>query len=173
MADDAQVTAFIRANSATLYRAAFLLTGSAHAAEELVQDTLVVLYPKWDAVAGADSPVAYVRRALANRFLSSRRKASSRDVAQWEFPDAWDGRDLGESVATSAEIWQLLATLPERQRAAIVLRYFYDLPEADIGATIGCRPATVRTLVSRGLAALRSNYRPPTAAAAEPNGGGR
>jgi RNA polymerase sigma factor (sigma-70 family) len=53
------------------------------------------------------------------------------------------------------ELWDALATLPERQRTAIVLRYYADLPDADIAEALGCRPATVRTSLHRGLAALR------------------
>lgn len=155
---DVPVETFVRENAGALYRTAFMLTGSAHAAEELLQDTLVLLYPKWDKVAAAESPVAYVRRALANRFVSSQRRAWSHDVTVWELPDRWDGRDLSQSTADSIEVWRLLAGLPERQRAAVVLRYFYGLPEVEIGAAIGCRPATVRSLISRGIAAMRASF---------------
>jgi RNA polymerase sigma-70 factor (sigma-E family) len=159
MAEDSPAD-FIRAHSGSLYRTAFMLTGNAHEAEEVLQDTLVSLLPKWDKVAAADSPVAYVRRAIANRFLSSQRRSSSRDVTVWELPDGWDGRDLSESVTSSVQVWRLLGELPERQRVAMVLRYFHDLSEDEIGAAIGCRPATVRSLVTRGLTTLRDRHRP-------------
>jgi RNA polymerase sigma-70 factor (sigma-E family) len=158
MADDAAFEAFVREHSASLIRTAVLVTGSKHAAEELVQDTLTLLYPRWARVAAADQPLAYVRRSLVNRFISQRRRPGALDVAVWELPDGWDGTDLGETVAVRRTIWQLLGTLPERQRAAIVLRHFHDLPETEIAATLGCRPGSVRSLISRGLGSMRSAY---------------
>ena len=68
----------------------------------------------------SDVPVAYVRRALTNRFVSQRRSPAVRHASQSELPDAWDGRDLSEAVAVRRTIWQLLGTLPEKQRAAVV-----------------------------------------------------
>ena len=158
MPDDAAFESFVRAHSTNLIRTAVLVTGSKHAAEELVQDTLTSLYPRWERVAAADEPLAYVRRALMNRFISLRRRPAARDLAVWELPDGWDGRDLGETVAVRSTVWQLLGTLPERQRAAIVLRHFHDLAETDIAATLGCRPASVRSLISRGMGSMRTAY---------------
>lgn len=158
MTDDLAFERFVREHTTTLYRTAFLLTGSRHAAEELVQDTLVHLYPKWQRVAAADRPIAYVQRGMANRYVSSRRTRAAATESQWELPERWDGTDLGETVAVSRTVWQLLGTLPHRQRAALVMRYFYDLPEADVAQALECRPASVRSLVSRGIAAMRSTY---------------
>jgi RNA polymerase sigma factor (sigma-70 family) len=62
-------------------------------------------------------------------------------------------------VADRRLLWQLLLTLPERQRAALVLRYFHDLPDAEIARALGCREVTVRSLISRGLATLRTRAR--------------
>ena len=158
MANDAPFESFVRNHSASLLRTAALVTGSRHAAEELVQDTLTLLYPRWGRVAAADEPLAYVRRALVNRFISQRRSPAARDVAVWELPDGWDGTDLGESIAVRRTIWQLLGTLPQRQRAAIVLRHFNDLPEQEIATILECRPASVRSLISRGMASMRASY---------------
>lgn len=156
MADAVGFETFVRAHSDGLYRTAFLLVGSRPAAEDLLQDTLSNLYPQWSRVAAADVPLAYVRRSLVNRFVSQRRAGSGRDVAMWELPDRWDGRDMAETVALRGTLWQLLHAIPERQRAAIVLRHFHDLPEPEIAAVLGCRPVTVRSLISRGLATMRS-----------------
>jgi RNA polymerase sigma-70 factor (sigma-E family) len=155
---------FVRTHGGSLFRTARLLTGNAAEAEELLQDTLTHLYPKWSSVERSDVPVAYVRRALTNRFVSQRRSPASRHISQWELPDGWDGRDLSETVAVRRTIWQLLGTLPEKQRAAVVLRYFHDLPDAEAAQALGCREATVRSLVSRGIAALRGAYFSTTAA---------
>jgi DNA-directed RNA polymerase specialized sigma24 family protein len=99
---DAAFESFVRANSTSLLRTAFLLTGSHHAAEELLQETLSHLYPQWHRVEAAQAGVAYVRRSLTNRYLSSRRSRGGPDLSMWELPDGWDGRDLGETVATGS-----------------------------------------------------------------------
>lgn len=164
MADDLAFERFVREQTGSLYRTAYLLTGNRHAAEELLQDTLTHLYPKWAVVAAAERPVAYVRRALANRFVSGRRAPAARGESMWEVPDTWDGSDLSETVAVSRTVWQLLGDLPERQRAAVVLRYFHDLSDTDVAEVLGCRPVSVRSLVSRGIAAMRSAYLPTATA---------
>jgi RNA polymerase sigma-70 factor (sigma-E family) len=156
VAEDTAFESFVRGHTVVLMRTAFLLTGSKAAAEELLQETLTRLYPQWLRVSSADAPVAYVRRAMTNGFVSQRRAPAARDVSVWELPDGWDGADLAETVAARCTVWQLLATLPPRQRAAIVLRHFHDLPEREIAQALGCRPVTVRSLISRGLAAMRA-----------------
>jgi RNA polymerase sigma-70 factor (sigma-E family) len=165
MTDDPAFERFVHEHTTALYRTAFLLTGSRHAAEELVQDTLVHLYPKWRHVTAADNPVAYVQRSMANRYISSRRTRAAATESRWELPERWDGTDLSEAVAVSRTVWQLLGALPDRQRAAVVMRYFYDVPEADVAQALGCRPVSVRSLVSRGIAAMRSSYLAAPAAA--------
>jgi RNA polymerase sigma factor (sigma-70 family) len=72
-----------------------------------------------------------------------------------ELPDHGEGRDLASDVADRQLLWQLLRTLPPRQRAALVLRYFHDMPDGEIAEALGCRVATVRSLVSRGVASMR------------------
>lgn len=145
---------FVHSHSGTLFATAVLLTGNRDRGEELLQDTLTALYPKWDLVRGAEQPVAYVRRSLTNRFLNTVR-STRREVLAWEIPDSWDGRDLAERVVASRTVWQLLGELGERQRAAVVLRYFHDLDDHEIAADLGCRRGTARSLISRGLAAMR------------------
>jgi RNA polymerase sigma-70 factor (sigma-E family) len=158
MSDDAGFERFVREQTPTLYRAAFLLTGNKFEAEELLQDTLARLYPKWDRVMAADKPIAYVQRSLANRAVSRSRAPAARAESRWELPERWDGSDLSERVAVSRTVWELLGTLPHKQRAALVMRYFYDLPEDDVAAALDCRPATVRSLAGRGVAAMRAAY---------------
>ena len=81
MDDAAGFSMFVRQHSTTLLRAAYLLTGDRGAAEELLQDTLVRLYPQWSRVQAADVPMAYVRRSLTNNFLNGRRRHSSQRPA--------------------------------------------------------------------------------------------
>jgi RNA polymerase sigma-70 factor (sigma-E family) len=156
--DESGFERFVRAHTPTLYRTAFLLTGNRHDAEELLQDTFVRLYPKWSRVTAADNPIAYVQRCVGNRAVSRSRAPERRAESRWELPDRWDGSDVSETVAVSRTVWQLLGTLPQRQRAALVMRYFHDLPEGEVAEALGCRPASVRSLVSRGVAAMRTAY---------------
>lgn len=127
-----------------LVRLAYLLTSDAEAAEELVQDAVLALRPRWDEIA---DPPAYLRTAVVNRCRSwLRRKRTERNHRPSPLPPAELGAD---------ELWDALATLDDRRRTAIVLRFYDDLPEAEIAAVLGCRPGTVRTLVHRGLQQLR------------------
>lgn len=160
MAVEVDFTRFVREHTAELLRTGYLLTGDGGAAEELVQDTLVKLFPKWQLVAAADVPLAYVRRSLANGFINHTRRASRREFAVEVLPERIDDFDSAGQLDDRDEIWAMLRTLPDRQRAAVVLRYFHDLPDEEIGAALGCRVGTVRSLISRGLAALRSHADP-------------
>jgi RNA polymerase sigma-70 factor (sigma-E family) len=156
---------FVREHTPALLRTAYLLTGNAQAAEELVQDTLVRLYPKWDRVETADVPLAYVRRSVANAFINQSRRASRREFAYEDVPERFDDRDAVGQLVDRDEIWAGLRHLPERQRAALVLRFFEDLPDDEAAAALGCRIGTVRSLISRGLATLREQMteHPPSA----------
>jgi RNA polymerase sigma-70 factor (sigma-E family) len=146
---------FVRANTAALLRTGYLLTGNAGAAEELVQDTLVRLYPKWHRVQAAELPLAYVRRSLANAYINDRRRPVNHDLRFDVLPERADEHDATSFIADRDELWPLLHALPARQRAALVLRYFHDLSDDQIAAALDCRNGTVRSLISRGLATMR------------------
>jgi RNA polymerase sigma-70 factor (sigma-E family) len=148
---------FVREHTSTLLRTAYLVTGNRLAAEELVQDTLARLYPKWHRVQAAEVPLAYVRRALTNGYINQTRRASRREYAYEDVPERADERDALTQLADRDEIWAGLRDLPDRQRAALVLRFFEDLSDAESADALGCRIGTVRSLVSRGLAALREH----------------
>lgn len=127
-----------------LLRVAFVLTGSAPAAEDVVHDVFAKVGPKIDTL---DQPAAYLRVAVVNRCRSLHR----RDVAA---PRPDDPADAVMDVGL-VELRDALIALPIRQRSAIVLRYLCDLPEQEIASNLNCRPSTVRSLVRRGLAELR------------------
>jgi RNA polymerase sigma-70 factor (sigma-E family) len=154
--DDASFVEFTQANYASLFRTAVLLTSGAEAAEDLVQDTLTRLYPIWWRVEAADVPLAYVRRSLANTFLTSRRRKSASELVMAAVPEASTRHDATDDVVNRGFEVQLMAHLSQRQRTAIVMRFFHDLDDAAIAASIGCRPATVRSLISRALVAMRA-----------------
>ena len=130
-----------------MVRLAYLLVGDAAVAEELVQDAFVKVHRHWGSV---EHPNAYLRTAVVNTCRSwGRRRAREQDHQRRRLEAVPDP----ELVAD--EMWDVLATLPERQRSAIVMRFYEDMPEAEVAAVLRCRPNTVRTLVHRGLAALR------------------
>jgi RNA polymerase sigma-70 factor (sigma-E family) len=158
---------FVRENTPALLRTAYLLTGNTLQAEELVQDTLVRLYPKWDRVEGADVPLAYVRRSLTNGYINQRRRAARREVSYEDVPERVDPFDPVDQLVNRDQIWAGLRFLSERQRAALVLRFFEDMSDEESATALGCRVGTVRSLISRGLAVLReqmaNDHRPPSA----------
>jgi RNA polymerase sigma-70 factor (sigma-E family) len=156
---DAQPIAFedfVRTETAGLLRSAYLLTGNAASAEDVVQETLTRLFPRWTRVQDATYPQAYVRRSLINTFLNTRRLRSATEIVVDDVGDRPSQIDLAQGVADSDLVWSLLGRLGERQRAVLVLRYFHDWPDADIASAVGCRVGTVRSLLSRGLATMRT-----------------
>ncbi len=127
-----------------MVRLAYLLTGNRSVAEELVQDAFVSVHRNWDR---ATFPGAYLRTAVVNNARSWLRRRVLEDKRNGVVPVV---------VGFAAdEMWDVLQHLPERQRAAIVLRFYEDLPDADIARILGCRLPTVRTAIHRGLATLR------------------
>ena len=156
MTGPVEFTSFVRQHSTVLLRSAYLLTGDRLEAEELVQDTLVRLYPNWGRVSAAEVPLAYVRRSLTNNFLNGRRRRSSGDLLFAEPPERGYDPDLGGRLSDRQLVRQLLDGLPDRQRAVLVLRFFDDLEDTEIASIIGCRRGTVRSMVSRGLQQLRA-----------------
>ena len=149
---------FVRSNASALLRSAFVLTGNRATAEDLLQDALANLYLRWHQVSAAHVPLAYVRRAIANHFVTMRRARGGHDLIVSDVPDGWDGHNLDDDVALRDTIWHLLTSLPPKQRAAIALRFYDDLTDDQIASAIGCRPATVRSLISRGLGSMRSGF---------------
>ncbi|MEO9239636.1 MAG: SigE family RNA polymerase sigma factor, partial [Jatrophihabitantaceae bacterium] len=145
MGDSTEFSTFVRLNSTALLRAAFLLTGDRLAAEELLQDTFVRLYPQWGRVVGAEVPMAYVRRSLTNNFLNGRRRRAASDVLFADPPDHGYEQDLAGSFSDRELVRHLLDELSPKQRAVLVLRFFHDLSDAEIAAEVGCRQGTVRS----------------------------
>lgn len=148
-------SAFVRAHTTALLRSAFLLTGDRGTAEELVQDTLVRLYPHWSQVEAADVPIAYVRRSLTNNFLNGRRRKASGELLLADLPERGYDPDLAGRLGDRELVRELLNGLPPKQRAVLVLRFFHDLSDEQIAADLGCRQGTVRSIVSRALSGLR------------------
>jgi RNA polymerase sigma-70 factor (sigma-E family) len=143
---------FATANSVGLTRFAYLLCGDRGLAEDLVQDAFVALYRRFGERLPLEAPVAYARRTIVNGHISHARRRSASAVVLGAVPD----RPVEERGSAEQDaMWQVLATLPDRQRAVLVLRYYLDLSDADIAAALGCRAGTVRSLAARAFAALR------------------
>jgi RNA polymerase sigma-70 factor (sigma-E family) len=157
---DERFSAFVREHTAALLKTSYLLTRNSVDAEELVQDTLVWLYPRWNQVEAAERQLAYVRKAAVNRFLAGRRRMSATEVhfdpSLERFSDTPVPRDQTAEIDERLAMWHELGELSERQRAAIVLRFFHDLPDDEVAQVLDCRVGTVRSLISRSLNVLRS-----------------
>jgi len=155
--------AFVRARLPALLRFAYAVTGDPHTAADLVQDALERTGMRWSKVERQGDPEGYVRRAILNGRVSRWRKHRRETLVDcvpermtsYEVP----GRD--------EQLWQLLATLPPRQRAVLVLRYYEDMSEVQIAATLGCSPGTVKSQSSKALAKLRVALSPPAPTAEE------
>ncbi len=150
---------FVEIRYADLIRTAYLLTGSRHAAEDLVQSALMRVMRRWRQV---NDPVAYVRRIMANERVSLWHRFGSREflagvTGAWRL-HAERGRssDVADDVVVRDEVLTALQSLPPRMRAVLVLRYWEDLSEAQIAESLGCSIGTVKSQASRGLARLRA-----------------
>jgi RNA polymerase sigma-70 factor (sigma-E family) len=152
---DAAFTAFVRERGAALTRTAFFLTGDRHLAEDLVQTALAQTYVHWSRIRDLDQVEAYTRRVLVNANAAWWRRRSATEVPVEAFPDVAGGDDT-LAVAEREPLVAALRRLPQRQRAAVVLRYYADLSEADTAAALGCTLGTVKRHTSRGLERLRS-----------------
>ncbi|MFE0641018.1 SigE family RNA polymerase sigma factor [Streptomyces sp. NPDC058877] len=155
-ADVPAFTAFVEARSPTLFRTALLLTGERHLADDLVQSTLERLCRHWRRVQAADSPEAYARRILVN--LAHDRWRKLRGPLEVPLDDGIGGGSVDpyKELDVRDELMRTLHALPVRMRTVLVLRYFEDLDDAEIGALMDISPSSVRSQVTRGLAKLRS-----------------
>lgn len=146
---------FLDQNLGGMSRLAMLLTLDPHDAEDLVQQAALKLQQKWRLVRRADNPPAYARRLLVNEFLALKRAKRREARTHMGAAMATASEDVAAQVERRQIVTELLRTLPERQRAAIVLRYLEDRPDREIASILSCREATVRSLVKRGLDAMR------------------
>jgi RNA polymerase sigma-70 factor (sigma-E family) len=136
-----------------LVRLAYLTTGSLPAAEDVVQDVFAEWFRRVDSVR---DPAAYLRRAVVSRCTSwvRRRILERRHGATTHLAAAPAGTPPS---ADTPAVRAALRRLNPRQRAAVFLRYYLDLPEQEIAAALGCRPGTVKSLLHRSLAVMREH----------------
>lgn len=147
--DLSQLEALYRERYEPSVRLAHLLVGDRHRAEELTQDAFVRLLHK---LSTTDNPAGYLRVVLVNVCRDhGRRQAMIGRHPQTPQPDA-PPPGIPE---TSTAVWIALQQLPDRQRIAVSLRYYADVPTDEIAQILDVRPTTVRSLIHRGLAALK------------------
>ena len=170
---DREFERFAAEVSDPLLRTSFLMTGNAKDAEDLVQETLVKVARHWSRVRSMDHPAAYARRVLVNlvihdaeRRTRQRMELQARDAAA-ETADEKAAQALRE-IDDLAEFRWALTRLPARQRAVLVLRYWADLPVADVADTLGCTEGTVTSTASRAATRLAEILTHATSRASKP-----
>jgi len=146
---------FVLATGDRMLRTAVLLTGDRHAAEDLVQGAYAQAFARWRLVSRAENPAAYTRTILTRLFLSDRRRKRVRELPLLEGadPPAASG-----DPALRLSLVDALGTLPPLDRAVLVLRYFHDLPVAEVADQTGLSESACRTRASRALARLRTHF---------------
>ncbi len=159
---DADFVNFVRHRGDHHLRTAVLLTGDWHTAEDLVQSCLGKLYRVWHRLDTSSEPDAYLRRIMVNTYRSWWRARWRREIPRADLPDLPGPGDAGEDQAVAEEVRNALSRLPVRQRTALVLRFFVDLPETEVAELMGCSAGTVKTHTHRGLRAMRRMISPDT-----------
>lgn len=151
---DTDFAEYVDERSQALRRYAYLLTGDLASADDLLQESLLKVYRRWPlAGPGID---AYVRTVIARTHISFWRHVGRREVLTEELPEA-PGLDAMATVADRDEIWRHLRKLAPRQRAVVVLRFWSDLPEAEIAAVLNISVGTVKSQLHRALANLQTD----------------
>ena len=141
-----------------LMRYGHALTGNPHDAADLVQTVLEKVGARWSRVSqNCEDPRAYVRKAMANTHVSRWRR-TRRETLIAEFPDV--PAQARHDRLEDEPVWQALQSLPPRQRAVVVLRFYEGLTEAEIADTLGVSCGTVKSQNSKAMATLRKRLGP-------------
>lgn len=146
---------FVAARMEPLRRTAYLLCRDWHTADDLVSITIGKLYRHWRRVRAADNVDAYVRGVLTHAWLDERRRPWRREAPAAALPDrpsSWPG---GAAVGDRLMLLDLLAQLPPRRRAVVVLRFYCDLSVDQTADILRISAGTVKSQAARGLQALR------------------
>jgi RNA polymerase sigma-70 factor (sigma-E family) len=146
---------FARDRALPLQQSAYLLCGDWHAAQDVVQETLIKAYRHWPRVKRADNPDAYVRGILLNEVRDRwRRPERAEPVAHFAADPAVP--DAADDIARRDRLLQALLELPLQQRMTVVLRYLEDRTQVETAKLLGCSEGTVKSQSSRALATLRA-----------------
>lgn len=151
--------AFVRQNGLALTRFAFLITGDRGRGEDLVQDVLFAMHRRFGPQLDIDDPLRYARRSIVNANISRHRLRRVPELLSDDPPDT-PTQDAPFIDDLDDEVWTAMQTLPDKQRAVLVLRYYLGAPDHDIADLLGCREGSVRSLAARAFKALRPLLRP-------------
>lgn len=139
-----------RLHARRLIQVAWLMTGDRNEAEDVVAEVFARVYRK--PPPGVGNPIGYLRRAVVNEVIGRARSAARRRSLVVRCDPVLSPDD---DVAERDRVWRALCQLSDRQRAALVLRYFEDLSEIDIARTLGVRPGAVKSTTARAVERLR------------------
>lgn len=153
MVQDREVVAFCETVRPQLVGTLTLYCGDPHLAEELAQDTLVRVWDRWGRIGGLHNRTGYVHRMALNAANSWFRRRAAEQRARSRLPGA--EALVVDDVASRLALRSAVRALPPRQRAALVLRFYADLPVAEVAVLMRCRPGTVKSLTHHAVAALR------------------
>jgi RNA polymerase sigma-70 factor (sigma-E family) len=145
---------YVRTRRHALLRTAYVLTGNADDAEDLVQSALAKTYLAWDRIADRGALDGYVRRAIVNTHISWWRRRRLQEYPTDELPDQAVA-DHATSSDLQETLRQAVDRLPQRMRAAVMLRYYDDMTEAEVAEVLGVSLGTVKSTVARAVAKLR------------------
>jgi RNA polymerase sigma-70 factor (sigma-E family) len=135
-------------------RLAYLLSGNETLAEDVVADTFARIYPRW-LRGGIENPRSYLRRAIVNEVHNRRRRRQVERREEARSKPAPALATAEDRFAERSRLVDALSALSARQRAAVVLRYYADMSEAETAVAMGITVGSVKTLTSRGLNRLR------------------
>lgn len=152
--DDPEFRDYVTARGRALLRTAYLLTGNLADAEDLVQAALAKTYLAWDRIEDRGALDGYVRRAMVNTHISWWRRRRVQEFPTDELPDQAVADHAGDSDLQET-LRRAIDRLPHRMRAAVVLRYYEDMTEAEVAERLGVSLGTVKSTVSRAVAKLR------------------
>ena len=156
-ADDRGFREYVTSRSRSLLRTAYVLTGNRADAEDLVQAALAKTFLAWDRIEDSGALDGYVRKAMVNTHISWWRRRRLDEYPTDEVPDRAvvdDAGDAGDSDLQDT-LRRAIDRLPRRMRAAVVLRYYEDMTEAEVADALGVSLGTVKSTVSRAVAKLR------------------
>jgi RNA polymerase sigma-70 factor (sigma-E family) len=145
---------YVRARRPALLRTAYLLTGNLADAEDLVQSALAKTYLAWHRIEDRGAVDSYVRRAMVNTQISWWRRRRLEEFPTDEIPDQATA-DYPVSTDVQESLRRAIDRLPHRMRAAVMLRYYEDMTEAEVAEVLGVSVGTVKSTVSRAVAKLR------------------
>lgn len=157
--DEREFEEWVRARTPALARSAFLLTGDIHAAEDLVQDTLVRIADHWHRLHRTGSPDAYARKVMHRLSIDRwrRRRVRVQEVAHdaASLPEYATVTGADEATGDRILVGQALGRLTPKQRAVLMLRFHQDLSERETAEVLGCSISTVKSQTRVALARVR------------------